>query len=66
MQYLTMKYKLPDDMKPQTQPIAEQAWPYLCINPLRPWELSSQHIHLNTPIFLLALFVVFYPYILMS
>lgn len=25
VQYMTMRYKLPDDMKPQTMPIAEQA-----------------------------------------
>ncbi len=59
MQYLTMKYKLPDDMKPQTQPIAEQAWLSFMYKPLEALGIKfPKYIHLNTSIFL-ALFVVF-------
>ncbi|MDY0091230.1 MAG: ABC transporter permease [Candidatus Vecturithrix sp.] len=59
VQYLTMKYKLPDDMKPQTQPIAEQAWLSFMYKPLEALGIKfPKYIHLNMSIFL-ALFVVF-------
>lgn len=62
-QYLTMAYKLPDDMKPQTQPIAEQAWLSYLYKYLNPLGIDfPKHIHLNTAILLALLmaFVIWY------
>ena len=59
VQFLTMYYKLPDDMKPQTRPIAEQAWLSFIYKPLNALGIKfPKYVHLNTSIFL-AIFVVF-------
>lgn len=63
VQFLTMRYKLPDDMKPQTQPIAEQAWLSFMYKPLNALGIKfPKYIHLNTSIFLalLMVFVIWY------
>lgn len=61
VQYLTMRYKLPDDMKPQTAPIAEAAQLSFMHKYL---PFFPEHVHLNTSIFLAILMVVVIWYIL--
>ncbi|MCP4404836.1 MAG: ABC transporter permease [bacterium] len=61
VQYLTMKYKLPADMKPQTEPIAEAAQLSFMHKYL---PFFPEHVHLNTSIFLAILVVVVVWYIL--
>ena len=63
VQYMTMRYKLPDDMKPQTMPIAEQAWLSLIHTYLGKINITfPRYIRLNTSIFLalLMVFVIWY------
>ncbi|MBD3307999.1 ABC transporter permease [candidate division KSB3 bacterium] len=65
VQYLTMQYKLPDDMKPQTRPIAEQAWLSFMYKPLEALGITfPKYIHLNTSIVLALLMVVVIWYLL--
>ncbi len=62
-QYMTMRYKLPDDMKPQTQPIAEQAWLSFLYKYFEKLGIKfPKYIHLNTSIFLaiLVVFIIWY------
>ncbi len=61
VQYLTMKYKLPDDMKPQTEPIAEAAQLSFMHKYL---PFFPEHVHLNTAIFLAIAMVILVWYIL--
>ncbi len=63
VQYMTMRYKLPDDMKPQTQPIAEQAQLSFMYKYLEKIGIDfPKYIHLNTSIILalLMVFVIWY------
>ena len=60
-QYVTMKYKLPADMKPQTQPIAEAAQLSFMHKYL---PFFPEHVHLNTSIFLAIFLVILIWYIL--
>ena len=61
VQYLTMKYKLPDDMKPQTEPIAEAAQLSFLHKYL---PFFPEHVHLNTSFFLAIAMVVLVWYLL--
>ncbi len=61
VQYMTMKYKLPDDMKPQTEPISEAAQLSFMHKYVKAFP---EHVHLNTSIFLAILMVVVIWYIL--
>jgi len=61
VQYLTMHYKLPDDMKPQTAPISEAAQLSFMH---RYFKFFPEHVHLNTAIFLAILLVVVVWYVL--
>jgi simple sugar transport system permease protein len=65
VQYATLRYKLPEDMKPQTQPIAEQAQLSFLYKYLEKVGIKfPKYIHLNTSIFLALLVVVVIWYIL--
>ncbi|PID57532.1 ABC transporter permease [candidate division KSB3 bacterium] len=55
VQYLTMRYRLPSDMKPQTEPIAEAAQ-LSFIHKYLPF--FPEHIHLNTSILLAVAMVM--------
>ena len=55
VQWATMRYKLPDDMKPQTMPISESAQLSFLY---RYFPFFPEHVHLNTSIFL-AIFMAF-------
>lgn len=61
VQYMTMRYKLPDDMKPQTKPISEAIQLSFMHKYLK---FFPEHVHLNTSIFLAILMVVLIWYIL--
>lgn len=61
VQYVTMKYKLPGDMKPQTEPIAEAAQLSFMHKYL---PFFPEHVHLNTSLFLAVLVAALIWYIL--